>query len=130
MGGNAFFFLLLLALIFGVGGMLLAGEGRAGMGFGLGFLLGPIGLVIVAILRGQPRSAVPTNLQPCPVCAEMIQPAAIKCRFCGAAVEPVQKASAPEPESSGPRRVCWNCAKPYDAVLTVCPHCGKTAPAW
>ena len=62
-------------------------KGRSAGGFGcLGVLLGPIG--ILAAMLAAPASAVAARERPdrrvaCDRCAEMIQPDARVCRFCG-----------------------------------------------
>lgn len=70
-------------------------KGRSGFGwFLLGFFLGPLGLLAaIGVSKTEARIYSPPQsaLRPCPVCAEMIQPAAKKCRFCGTDVEAVQR---------------------------------------
>ncbi len=48
-----------------------------------GFLLGPLGILIIALL---PPLETLTGLKPCPQCAEPIKVEAVKCRYCGANV--------------------------------------------
>jgi len=74
-----------------VGAILLSSRGRSGTGFMLGFLLGPVGAIIAAVMRVERPPTVPTTGAPirnCPDCAETVLAAARKCRFCGAALEP------------------------------------------
>ena len=81
-------------------------KGRPVLGFVLGFLLGLIGLAIIAVMRpAQPRAyavaplpmstpyvAPPPMVAPvsyaCPSCRAPISPAASMCGSCGAAVQP------------------------------------------
>ena len=85
--------LIIIWLLFGVaGGIVLSNKGRSGCGgFALGFLLGPIGLVIALVMQTDHREMEKRSLQhgdtrKCPSCAEVIRVEAKKCRFCGSDV--------------------------------------------
>lgn len=74
-----------------VGAALLTDSGRSRTGFMLGFLLGPVGAIIAAVMRLERPPTVPATeaaTRTCPDCAEMVLAAARKCRFCGAALDP------------------------------------------
>ena len=69
-----------------LGAMIGNSKERAGLGFALGFLIGPIGLIVIAILP--PKGQAPASIQSrpqrkCPFCAEMILEEAVVCRYCG-----------------------------------------------
>jgi len=80
-------------LVCAIGAAIIAGgKGRSAMnGFWAGLVLGPIGVLIALGLPDEERKIeleLHRRLRPCPVCAERIQPAALKCRFCGADTAP------------------------------------------
>ena len=106
--GTGWLFLgLLAAAVCGFLGALAAERngGSPWLGGGLGFFLGPIGVLLAAVLPGEPQapsvarwamppaqpplSTAPVGTSPestfraCPDCAEKIQTAAKICRFCG-----------------------------------------------
>jgi len=59
------------------------GKGRERSGFWWGFLLGIVGIIIVAILPPLAEG----QRKPCPSCAELVLVEANTCRFCGAALK-------------------------------------------
>lgn len=93
----------------GVGAAIGNGKGRGPAGFWLGFLFGPIGWIIIAVLDATPEAevarletinSIQVKMKPsdpslsrvtrdCPFCAETIKSAAKLCRFCGRDVEPI-----------------------------------------
>ena len=87
--------LLVIWALFGVaGGIIMSNKGRSGCGgFALGFLLGPIGLIIALVSSTDHRemekkALVGGDVRKCPQCAELIKREAQKCRYCGSEVEP------------------------------------------
>lgn len=77
--------ILVYAFVCGMIGMKIGdGKGRDRAGFWWGFLLGVVGIIVVALLP----PLAPGNRYPCPSCAELILPDAQKCRYCGESVTP------------------------------------------
>jgi hypothetical protein len=63
-------------------------KGRTGLGWVLGILLGPIGLIIIAVVpenteRVENTALLSGELKKCPYCAELIKRQANVCRYCG-----------------------------------------------
>ena len=88
--------LIVIWVLFGIAAaVVMTNKGRSGCGgFALGFLLGPIGLVIALVMGADHREMEKAelrsgNMRKCPQCAEVIRLAAKKCRFCGSDVPPL-----------------------------------------
>src|SRR6185437_2026135 len=88
--------LFIVAIVCGIaGGMILEPRGDFGTGFALGFFLGPIGLVIAAIMRANGPAVARSGERKCPQCAEFVKAEAIKCRFCGSELVAVAGTAQP-----------------------------------
>lgn len=72
----------------GVAAMIASSKGGSGLiGFLVGALLGPIG-IIVAFFLGDEKAAAAGQIaagerKKCPKCAELVQPDALVCKHCG-----------------------------------------------
>jgi hypothetical protein len=74
-------------------------------------------------------------LRPCPFCAESIQAAAVKCRFCSQSVEPIRVApptgtqGAPKPNGNGGstarEMACLDCGNVFGGAER-CPDCADS----
>jgi hypothetical protein len=71
-----------------------ARKGMGAAGFVLGFFLGPIGLVIIAVIQPnqeqRDRVARQRGMMRCPHCHEFIRSGATACRFCQRDTTPVE----------------------------------------
>jgi len=101
-------------------------EGRAGAGWGLGFLLGPLGLIIVLLLpanaeKVEAEAVASGTMRKCPFCAEMVKAEAIVCKHCGKDLPVIEKIEVPiEPE----HWACTSCKASNENKFNVCQACG------
>lgn len=79
------------------------GRGRSGFGWCLlalaisPLLAGILLLVLTPVSsRVEADKIASGELRRCPMCAELIQPEAVKCRYCGSSVEAIPAGSADE----------------------------------
>ena len=98
--------------------------------FFLGFLLGPLGLVLLLFIpmtqvQKDEKALVRGELQKCPSCAEFVKAEAIKCRHCGDSLniedQPQQSVEIVEDEAL---KACPSCAELIEAEAIECLHCG------
>lgn len=103
--------LLLIWLACGIAaGMIASNKGNSGcLWFGLGILLGPLGLMGAALTQRDPSrdreiGLMEGSLRLCPYCAEAINVEARRCRFCNSAVPPPAKRNTWDRIRGTPRR--------------------------
>jgi hypothetical protein len=82
-----------------IGALVGADKGLTGFGFLAGFVLGPIGVLVVAVMQPRPQPAGSTTLAPgmrtCPACAESVRAEATICRYCQRDLPPLRPAAGP-----------------------------------
>lgn len=117
---------IILWIVCGIGAAAIASsKGRSVFGWLIGgFLLGPIGLLIVGLMgRPAPDESI---LRKCPHCAEQILKEAKVCKHCGRDVEPVD---APVSTVTCPDTVaCPDCGTELTEGATWCPKCKHDMP--
>jgi hypothetical protein len=80
-----------------LGVMIGSSKGRGGAGFALGFLLGPLGVIIVLFLKPdtakvETEAVVSGGMRKCPYCAELVKTEALVCKHCQRDLPPVEPA--------------------------------------
>ena len=111
-------------------------KGRSALeGLFLGLLLGPIGVIICAVLPRDETTLETSALRSgamrsCPYCAELVRSQATVCRYCGRdiPIAPLEKLFYTEDGLLALK--CRNCGKTYDlAQLERCPYCAWKDPS-
>jgi RNA polymerase subunit RPABC4/transcription elongation factor Spt4 len=111
-------------------------KGRSSAeGLLLGLLLGPVGVVISAVLPKneaalEVRALSSGAMRKCPYCAELVKSQATVCRYCGRdiPIAPLDKVLYTHDGLVAYK--CRNCGKAYDlAQLKLCPYCQWSEPS-
>jgi RNA polymerase subunit RPABC4/transcription elongation factor Spt4 len=95
-----------------------------------GFLLGPIGVILLFLLPRGGEDTPGGQLRKCPHCAEMIKREARVCRYCQRDVEPIEPEARTVAERRDPSVMlhCPGCNRQVSSAYDVCPMCQTTLP--
>jgi hypothetical protein len=112
--------LIIIWIICGIAGAVIGANKNAGCaGFTLGFLLGPIGLLIAIFMKG--------DRLPCPACREYISTSATKCPKCGSDISRGKSVGSSTEKTSLPdndTKKCPACAELIKLEAIKCRYCG------
>jgi len=126
---------LVIWLLFGVVCAILANnKGHSGcLWFGLGVLLGPIGLIIVLIIPKNESKVKKTaitsgRMKECPYCGELVAVGAIKCNHCTSDLRGQNNRMSRVNQSGSSPRFCPNCGYDFSSAeigrVYYCSKCG------
>lgn len=112
-----------------LGAMIGGSKGRGGAGFALGFLIGPLGVLITLFLKPnnekvEAEAITSGSARKCPFCAELVKAEAVVCKHCGKDLPAVEKAAAPE----GVETWECKCGAYNETKYMVCQTCSASKP--
>lgn len=105
-----------------VAGTIGSRKGEGGLSFFLGLLLGPVGILIALVSKGDRIT--------CPYCKELIHKQALACKHCGQTLKARTKKPMPVMPSMVDQVAAWEAEQARARADSVeCPECGAAIPS-